>query len=167
MKDCTQKYGLWLRRMGMVAAVALILMVSACSAAHGAQGNTRGFVDFETTEGTYLERIHQLQWPEGYALPQSLEGEDEGASYQKTFGDTLASNLWEAAWMREWLDAREVDPERARAALEELEKAFDMAYLGPDRADDATRNHLREVLEGAREGDPSGILEYLGEEAAQ
>ena len=55
-----------------------------------------------------------------------------------------ASYLWEYSWMKEWLDTYNTDPERAEKALEELEKAFDMPYMGIDRCDDATRNYLRE-----------------------
>ena len=39
--------------------------------------------------------------------------------------------------MQEWLDTYNTDSERAAKALAELEKAFDMPYMGTDRCDDA------------------------------
>ena len=53
------------------------------------------------------------------------------------------------------------NPERAEKALEELEKAFDMPYMGKDRCDDATRNYLRENIDKAKLGDPSGFRECI------
>ena len=72
-----------------------------------------------------------------------------------------ASYLWEYSWMKEWLDTYNTDPERAEKALEELEKAFDMPYMGKDRCDDATRNYLRENIDKAKLGDPSGFRECI------
>ena len=38
-----------------------------------------------------------------------------------------------------------------------LETAFDMPYMGEDRCDDAACNYLRENIEKAKAGDPSGF----------
>lgn len=84
-----------------------------------------------------------------------------GASFQVGYGETRASYLWEYSWMKEWLDTYNTDPERAEKALEELEKAFDMPYMGIDRCDDATRNYLRENIDKAKLGDPSGFTESI------
>ena len=51
------------------------------------------------------------------------------ASFQEGYGETRASNLWEYSWMQEWLNTYTLDSERAEKALNELEKAFDMAYM--------------------------------------
>jgi len=59
------------------------------------------------------------------------------------------------------IDTYNTDPERAEKALEELEKAFDMPYMGIDRCDDATRNYLRENIDKAKLGDPSGFTESI------
>ena len=77
------------------------------------------------------------------------------------YGDTRASNLWEYSWMKEWLNSYSTDSARAEKALEELEKAFDMPYMGTDRCDDATRNYLRENIDKAKLGDPSGFRECI------
>ena len=58
-----------------------------------------------------------------------------------------------------WL--KEPRNNQAEQALEELEKAFDMPYMGEDRCDDATRNYLRENIEKAKAGDPSGFEESV------
>ena len=109
----------------------------------------------------YLATIDSLNWPDGITLPDKLEDEDTGASFQVGYGETRASYLWEYSWMKEWLDTYNTDPERAEKALEELEKAFDMPYMGIDRCDDATRNYLRENIDKAKLGDPSGFTESI------
>lgn len=50
---------------------------------------------------------------------------------------------------------------RAAKALAELEKAFDMPYMGTDRCDDATRKYLRDNIDKAKLGDPSGFTECI------
>lgn len=131
---------------------------------------SEGFVDFQKIEAEYLTSIRSLDWPEGFSLPEKLEGEDPSASFQVGYGDTRASLLWECAWMKEWLDTYQTEPEQAAKALEKLGNAFDMPYMGKDRCDDATRNYLRENIKKAKEGDPSGFIECLkanyGEETA-
>lgn len=112
-------------------------------------------------EEEYLTTIESLNWPEGFTPPDALEGEDTGASFQIGYGDTRASNLWEYSWMQEWLDTYNTDSERAAKALAELEKAFDMPYMGTDRCDDATRKYLRDNIDKAKLGDPSGFTECI------
>lgn len=139
---------------------ALLLCLLTAGYSHSASGE-RGFTDFAHIEAEYLETIADLNWPEGAVLPESLNGEDTRASFQVGFGNTRASNLWEYYWMKEWLDTYKTDPERAQNALEELETAFDMSYMGEDRCDDATRNYLRGNIDKAKLGDPSGFLECI------
>lgn len=139
----------------------LVLMLAGCSTSPDSDTNTRGFTDFATIEEEYLTTIKSLNWPEGVTLPDTLEGEDTGASFQVGYGDTRASNLWEYTWMKEWLDTYNTDSERAAKALEELEKAFDMPYMGTDRCDDATRDYLRSAIDKAKLGDPSGFTECI------
>lgn len=122
---------------------------------------SRGFTDFTHIEEEYLATLKSLDFPEGTILPEKLEGEDGEASFQERYGETRACNLWEYLWMQEWLDTYTTDSERAKQALNELEKAFDMAYMGEDRCDDATRNYLRENIDKAKAGDPSGFEECI------
>lgn len=126
-----------------------------------AAAETRGFTDFGHIEAEYLETIRSLNWPEGIDIPETMEGEDSGTSFQIGWGETRASNLWEYSWMQEWLDTYNTDPKRAEKALEELETAFDMPYMGENRCDDATRAYLRENIEKAKNGDPSGFEECI------
>lgn len=100
----------------------LVIMLAGCSTSSDSDTNTRGFTDFATIEEEYLTTIESLNWPEGVTLPDALEGEDTGASFQIGYGDTRASNLWEYSWMQEWLDTYNTDSERAAKALAELEK---------------------------------------------
>ena len=127
----------------------LVIMLAGCSTSSDSDTNERGFTDFATIEEEYLTTIESLNWPEGVTPPDALEGEDTGASFQIGYGDTKASNLWEYSWMQEWLDTYNTDSERAAKALAELEKAFDMPYMGTDRCDDATRKYLRDNIDKA------------------
>lgn len=150
-----------------------IFIISSIFGGTGASGfplllkNLRGIdsklpnADFAHIEEEYLATIDSLNWPDGITLPDKLEDEDTGASFQVGYGETRASYLWEYSWMKEWLDTYNTDPERAEKALEELEKAFDMPYMGIDRCDDATRNYLRENIDKAKLGDPSGFTESI------
>ena len=145
----------------------LVCMLSVCVLAAGCGDHqteaqsTRGFTDFAHIEEEFLTTIQELNWPDDANLPDKLEGENEGASFQTGYGNTLASNLWEHMWMQEWLDSYNAAPDRAERALEELEKAFDMPYMGEDRCDDATRRYLRENIDKAKLGDPSGFYECI------
>lgn len=127
----------------------------------GQDREERGFTDFTHIEEEYLATLESLDFPEGTVLPEKLEGEDREASFQEGYGETRACNLWEYSWMQEWLDTYTTEPERAEQALNELDKAFDMAYMGEDRCDDATRNYLRENIDKAKAGDPSGFEECI------
>ena len=79
----------------MCVALLLCVLIAGCSNSDSAD---RGFTDFEHIEDEYLETISNLDWPEGVTLPESLEGEDTGGSFQIGYGDTRASNLWEYCW---------------------------------------------------------------------
>lgn len=146
--------------LGMIFTLMICLMFAGCSNSD-TTSDSRGFTDFEHIEEEYLATIDSLNWPDGITLPDKLEDEDTGASFQVGYGETRASYLWEYSWMKEWLDTYNTNPERAEKALEELEKAFDMPYMGIDRCDDATRNYLRENIDKAKLGDPSGFTESI------
>lgn len=66
----------------------LVIMLAGCSTSSDSDTNTRGFTDFATIEEEYLTTIESLNWPEGVTLPDALEGEDTGASFQIGYGDT-------------------------------------------------------------------------------
>ena len=141
---------------------AAICLTAASYSAFGKTSEERGFTDFQHIQEEYLSSLDRLDWPEDVTLPDKLEGEDPDSTFQVGYGDTRASILWEYTWMKEWLDTYETEPEKAEAALEELEKAFALPYMGTDRCDDATRDYLRENLEKAKAGDPSGFQEATG-----
>ena len=68
---------------------------------------------------------------------------------------------WEAAWEKEWLNTYKTDPARAQKALDELEKAKTMTYMSEAKCDDATRKYFNDILEKAKNGDPSGFEENI------
>ena len=161
MKQTISKFEKFSKLLLCIMISSLVVILAGCSASPNSDTGTRGFTDFETIEKEYLTTIENLDWPEGFTPPDTLEGEDTGASFQVGYGDTRASNLWEYTWMKEWLDTYNTDSQRAAKALEELEKAFDRPYMGEDRCDDATRNYLRQNIDKAKLGDPSGFTECI------
>ena len=161
MKQTISKFEKFSKLLLCIMISSLVVILAGCSASPNSDTGTRGFTDFETIEKEYLTTIENLDWPEGFTPPDTLEGEDTGASFQVGYGDTRASNLWEYTWMKEWLDTYNTDSQRAAKALEELEKAFDMPYMGTDRCDDATRKYLRDNIDKAKLGDPSGFTECI------
>lgn len=142
----------------------LLVLLTAClredSAAKLVPNQERGFVGFADIEQEYLASLKKLSWPEGTELPQTLEGETAEV-FQIGYGDTRASLLWEYTWQKEWLATYNKDSERAQVALEQLEQAFSMGYMSPQRADEPTRSYFRENLDKAKLGDPSGFEESL------
>ena len=76
-------------------------------------------------------------------------------------GENAQQHLQAVYHRQEWLDTYNTDSERAAKALAELEKAFDMPYMGTDRCDDATRKYLRDNIDKAKLGDPSGFTECI------
>lgn len=138
----------------------MLLCLTAAGWTH-ADSDVKGFTDFSHIETEYLETLEKLDWPEGTTLPETLEGEEKSTSFQVGYGDTRASILWEYTWIKEWLDTYQTEPKQAEKALETLETAFDMPYMGEDRCDDATRRYLRDNIRKAKEGDPSGFMESI------
>ena len=123
--------------LGAMLSLLVCLMFTGCSNSE-TNSTSRGLTDFAHIEEEYLATIDSLNWPDGITLPDKLEDEDTGASFQVGYGETRASYLWEYSWMKEWLDTYNTDPERA-----------------------ATRNYLRENIDKAKLGDPSGFTESI------
>ena len=62
---------------------ALKRLQGSCSNSTSAPASeARGFTDFEHIEKEYLATIEKLNWPDGVTLPDKLEGEDTGTSFQ-------------------------------------------------------------------------------------
>lgn len=133
--------------------------LSACSSSpstdSGGEQETGNFMDFSETQEEYLATLEMLNFPPDTPKPTSLEAEDKTAISERGMGDTLASNVWECAWEKEWVNTYATDPERAEAALKELEKAPGMPYMQEPRADHTVREWFAEMMEKARLGDPS------------
>ncbi|MDG3132576.1 hypothetical protein MKL26_06040 [Streptococcus suis] len=155
----------YLKLVAQMSSLLLTLILVGCSTTKTEDSTTAGdnnssFVSFNKIEQEYLNSLNNLHWPEGTILPTTLEGETAD-SFQIGYGDSRASMLWEITWQKEWLETYNTNPARANLALEELEKAFNMGYMSPQRADDSTRNYFKEILEKAKLGDPSGFEESI------
>lgn len=135
--------------------LALVFGLSACH-----ESDMKGFNSYDIANKEFKETVASLNWPDNYTVPKELDGEKE-ASYEAGYGDTRASQYWEEAWEKEWLDNYKTDKARADKAIEELEKAPSMNYMSPAKCDDATRSYFKEMLDKAKAGDPSAVEENL------
>ena len=80
--------------LGAMLSLLVCLMFTGCSNSE-TNSTSRGLTDFAHIEEEYLATIDSLNWPDGIALPDKLEDEDTGASFQVGYGETRASYLWE------------------------------------------------------------------------
>lgn len=146
--------------MSVILVSGIALGIAACGKSN-ADDKSTGFVSQKEIQEEFVQTTKSLNWPEGYKVPEEIDYKEDDVDYQKGFGDTRASMYWEAAWEKEWLDTYKTDPERAKKALEELEKAKDMTYMSEAKCDDATREAFAKYLDQAKNGDPSGFEENL------
>ena len=80
--------------LGAMLSLLVCLMFTGCSNSE-TNSTSRGLTDFAHIEEEYLATIDSLNWPDGITLPDKLEDEDTGASFQVGYGETRASYLWE------------------------------------------------------------------------
>lgn len=144
-------------QLALLAALAITL--GGCASHPGASGESsdRKLVGYDEINQEYQTSISKLDWPKDYTPPESLQGEDKGATFQSGYGDTWASHLFECSWEREWIKTYSTDKDRANAAIAQLKKIPDMPYMSPSRCDDATRKAFNDQLKQAEMGDPSGF----------
>lgn len=146
--------------------IPVVLMIlgalSACSGVSQTQhSGPRAIVDFKQIEQEYEHSVAKLQWPDKYKAPRSLQEGDTSGQYQEGYGDTRASQYYECAWARQWLDTYDTDDNAAQVALKHLQKVPTMGFMSPSRADDATRRFFKGYLQKAQLGDPSGFREEV------
>lgn len=73
--------------LGTIFTLLICLMFTGCS-----NSDSRGFTDFEHIEAEYLATIDSLNWPDNVTLPEKLEGEDTGASFQVGYGEAKSGD---------------------------------------------------------------------------
>ena len=151
----------FIRKIGSIILIGcLALGLAACEKSNASDYSTE-FVSYEEVQDEFVKTCESLNWPDGYEIPKEIDSEKENTQYQKGFGNTRASQYWEAAWEKEWLNTYKNDPRRAEKALEELEKAKKMPYMSEEKCDDATREYFDKILDKAKNGDPSGFEENI------
>ncbi|MDG4773993.1 hypothetical protein [Solwaraspora sp. WMMD792] len=113
-------------------------------------------------EQEYWAETEALELPAGVTWPPVIhqepapdhEGVLRGHSYEPGFGRGQAQGVWFCIWQKEWLTQRSGAPERADAALVQLN-----AYKGmvnyQEYSDAMVRAAVDEQLEKAALGDPS------------
>ena len=67
--------------LGAMLSLLVCLMFTGCSNSE-TNSTSRGLTDFAHIEEEYLATIDSLNWPDGITLPDKLEDEDTGASFQ-------------------------------------------------------------------------------------
>lgn len=152
----------------LIAATCLSFGLAGCSSANStdtpneqSQSAQNGdasaqFTDKAGIEQEYRESLGKLEFPAGYTPPETMDNLTAD-QYEKGFGDTRASFVWECAWKRDWLDTYGTNPDEAKKALQQLQTAKDMPYMQGNKVDDAMRQALQEQLDKAALGDPSAI----------
>ncbi|NMM93677.1 hypothetical protein [Bifidobacterium oedipodis] len=116
------------------------------------------FTDKEGIQKEYQQSLAQLQFPEGFTPPETMNEQLlQADSYEKGFGDSAVSFVWVCAWEQDWLDHYATDEQAAAVALEQLGKAKDMPFMQGARVDDNTREYMQTNLDKAALGDASGI----------
>lgn len=149
-----------IRAAAFTASIAFLAIgVTGCSSISNSEGPD-SFVNYDKINAEYKESLKKLELPPGSKPPADLVEEDKSAVFQVGWGDTQASNYYECAWQKEWLEAHGKDAKREKVALEHLEKIPEMPFVkDKQRADDSVRNYVNDYLEKARLGDPSAIQE--------
>ncbi|MDP9801629.1 hypothetical protein J2S49_001705 [Arcanobacterium wilhelmae] len=150
-----------MKKMSQVLCVCVALaLVGGCGTKSTTSQETSGktFITHTELEQEYRDSIKKLEFPKGFKVPQQTT-EEIDATFQRGYGNTVASYTWQCAWQKEWLERYASDSDRANRALKVLEKAPSMPYLDKAHADDATRRIFKENIDKAKLGDPSGIQE--------
>lgn len=151
----------FIRKIGSIILIGcLALGLAACEKSNASDYST-DLVSYEEVQDEFVKTCESLNWPDGYEIPKEIDSEKENTQYQKGFGNTRASQYWEASWEKEWLNTYKTDPQRAELAIEELEKAKTMLYMSESKCDDATREAFNKSLEQAKSGDPTGFEENI------
>ena len=141
--------------------LAICILVSGCGATSSLdKDQSSGFTDAAGIQKEYKESIKKLTYPKGYTPPSSLQGL-QASSFQRGYGDNLASYDWMCAWEKDWLNNYGSNKAQAQEALAQLSKSTDMPFLSAAQADDSTRRFIKNNLDKAKLGDPSGIQQDI------
>lgn len=144
----------------MVTVSISLVLAASMSACSDSSKPGNGMTDLAGVKQEYKDTISSLRFPSSYPPPPELEGET-AASFQKGWGNTRASNIWECSWQKEWLANYSSNKKKAAAAIAELEKAPSMTYMSPAVSDDSTRRYFKQIMDKAKLGDPSGFQESV------
>lgn len=139
--------------------VATSLIMCSCSSTEepSPKGQEAAYLDRAGYLAEFERAKDRLRLPVGSswekAVPEAPEGD---VRFARGVGTTDAELYWFCEWEKAWLAARDHDPKKADAAMDQLTQIFDLqVYLVA--FDDAGRAHTREIIRRAQQGDPSGV----------
>ncbi|QGQ18500.1 hypothetical protein GC089_03570 [Cellulomonas sp. JZ18] len=148
------------RTVALVLATGASVLLASCSSAAAPDGGSGAAGDEllgqDAVVAEYDAVVAELEWPEGYTPPPRREDE-AGWSYQAGVGATDAVMVWNCAWGRAWLEARESDPAAAGHALTMYAAILDRPEFTQHFDPDSAQPVVRGIIEDARLGDPSGV----------
>jgi hypothetical protein len=113
----------------------------------------------------YLTEAEALALPDGVIWPTAEDqfefalDSDDRHQFSENYGASRAGEFWQCAWMREAVQSRETDPERAELALDQLSGIKSTALW--NSFDDGSRQFVEEELEAASGGDYSTLIQDL------
>jgi len=147
------------RGVRLVVGVAVLALVGGCGSAGSdpQTGDEETFFGYPDMVAEYRTALDSLELPEGAVVEDAPSGVEESGSFQEGFGEVSAVMAWNCAWGQEWLSLRGGSDAQAAHALdmyasivetEAFERAFD---------DQSAKPVVREIIEKARLGDPSGV----------
>lgn len=113
------------------------------------------FTDATGVQREYQDTVASFRFPEGYRVPERMLG-DEVGSYEKGYGESIATLSWMCAWEKEWLANYATDAVKADEALTELTKLYDTNFFRK-YAVKSLQDAIRSDYDKAALGDPSGI----------
>ena len=147
-----RRAGRWLRVRGPLGLAAAALILAAC-------GPPAGFVSAADVakEAEALRAVVPL--PPGATYPP-LPSLDPGGAYEAGYGRFIVESQAQCAWFRYWAEAIAKDDQ---AAIDRASAMWDeiRTWSSVTNADASWRHYLESVVERARLGDPSGLLQRV------
>jgi hypothetical protein len=154
-------------RRGLLVALASALLIVAVPAT-----GAWAYFTYFTGPETVMDEFHQAQ--KDMPLPAGAQWTEpslpDNAVYGSKLGLIAAWGQATNAWFREWIAADEAkDAERAQAAIGAVERLISMAPIHRDGDPEEAGGFVKEsiiffngIVDRAKQGDFSGIQDYLG-----
>jgi hypothetical protein len=133
----------------------LLLVLGGCGTAAKSGPPPELSANYTTVDGEYQQAKSQLDLPAGTAFPDHLP--NTGDHYLPGSGANQAQNFWLCAWLRNYLDAK---PDQVQKAVSQLPRYTAMsAYTAGLRSDG--RAMVDAAIRGAQRGDKVAAAKFV------